>query len=177
MCIRDSPYGNANIDEGIGYLKSALSDAQTEVNNLSADFDKSSAEVEQYKEAVKGVADVTSALVPEQLANGEYSQALSGIKTALGDVKSYTQEMGFDKFASDITEQLTVAQQGFKNIAQVAKSGDNGISNFFSDFASNAEMCIRDRMKKADCRICGIWLAILRFCALWKRTETIWIKK
>ena len=132
------PYGNANIDEGIGYLKSALSDAQTEVNNLSADFDKSSAEVEQYKEAVKGVADVTSALVPEQLANGEYSQALSGIKTALGDVKSYTQEMGFDKFASDITEQLTVAQQGFKNIAQVAKSGDNGISNFFSDFASNA---------------------------------------
>lgn len=131
-------YGNANIDEGIGYLKSALSDAQTEVNNLSADFDKSSAEVEQYKEAVKGVADVTSALVPEQLANGEYSQALSGIKTALGDVKSYTQEMGFDKFASDITEQLTVAQQGFKNIAQVAKSGDNGISNFFSDFASNA---------------------------------------
>ena len=132
------PYGNANIDEGIGYLKSALSDAQTEVNNLSADFDKSSAEVEQYKEAVKGVADVTSALVPGQLANGEYSQALSGIKTALGDVKSYTQEMGFDKFASDITEQLTVAQQGFKNIAQVAKSGDNGISNFFSDFASNA---------------------------------------
>ena len=134
------PYGNANIDEGIGYLKSALSDAQTEVNNLSADFDKSSAEVEQYKEAVKGVADVTSALVPEQLANGEYSQALSGIKTALGDVKSYTQEMGFDDFARGITEQLTVAQQGLDNIYQVAQGSTEGIGNFFSDFVSNAEL-------------------------------------
>ena len=134
------PYGNANIDEGIGYLKSALSDAQTEVNNLSADFDKSSAEVEQYKEAVKGVADVTSALVPEQLANGEYSQALSGIKTALGDVKSYTQEMGYDDFARGITEQLTVAQQGLDNIYQVAQGSTEGIGNFFSDFVSNAEL-------------------------------------
>ena len=134
------PYGNANIDEGIGYLKSALSDAQTEVNNLSADFDKSSAEVEQYKEAVKGVADVTSALVPEQLANGEYSQALSGIKTALGDVKNYTKEMGYDDFARGITEQLTVAQQGLDNIYQVAQGSTEGIGNFFSDFVSNAEL-------------------------------------
>ena len=134
------PYGNANIDEGIGYLKSALSDAQTEVNNLSADFDKSSAEVEQYKEAVKGVADVTSALVPEQLANGEYSQALSGINTTLGDVKNYTKEMGYDDFARGITEQLTVAQQGLDNIYQVAQGSTEGIGNFFSDFVSNAEL-------------------------------------
>lgn len=134
------PYGNANIDEGIGYLKSALSDAQTEVNNLSADFDKSSAEVEQYKEAVKGVADVTSALVPEQLADGEFERALSGINTTLGDVKNYTKEMGYDDFARGITEQLTVAQQGLDNIYQVAQGSTEGIGNFFSDFVSNAEL-------------------------------------
>lgn len=121
------------------YLEEYLRVAQANVNNFSVDLDKSSAEVEQYKEALQGVADVTSTLAPEQFASGDYEQAISGIKTALSDVKTYTQEMGFDEFASGITEQLTIAQQGFDNISQAAQSGREGVSNFINDFANNAK--------------------------------------
>lgn len=137
--VSENPYGAASLDPNLGYLGSSLQAMQDNVNALSTKLDKSSAEVEQYKEALQGVADVTSTLAPEQFASRDYEQAISGIKTALSDVKTYTQEMGFDEFASGITEQLTIAQQGFDNISQAAQSGREGVSNFINDFANNAK--------------------------------------
>ena len=129
-------YGVSANDPVAGWLL----DAERRVSEFSSKLDKSEAEVQQYKEGIQGVADVTSALVPEQLADGEFDRALSGIKTTLGDVKNYTKEMGYDDFARGITEQLTVAQQGLDNIYQVAQGSTEGIGNFFSDFVSNAEL-------------------------------------
>lgn len=129
-------YGVSANDPVAGWLL----DAERRVSEFSSKLDKSEAEVQQYKEGIQGVADVTSALVPKQLADGEFERALSGINTTLGDVKNYTKEMGYDDFARGITEQLTVAQQGLDNIYQVAQGSTEGIGNFFSDFVSNAEL-------------------------------------
>lgn len=135
-----SESGASSIEDNTGYLGSFLKSAQDDVKRLSSDFDKSSAEVEQYKEALRGVADVTSLLAPEQFASGDYEQTINGIKTALSNVKSYTKEMGFDDFASELTEQLTIAQQGFTNISQAAQSGSEGVNSFLTDFANNAKL-------------------------------------
>ena len=116
-----------------------LMDAEEDLKNYSADLDTAQQEVSQFKEGIQTVADATSTLVPDQLANGNYADAIRGITTSLLNVKEYSQEMGFDDFATDIVGQLTVAQQGFNDISQVAQGGDAAIGNFFQDFVENAQ--------------------------------------
>ena len=113
--------------------------AQEEANNARENFKRAEEEVTQFKNAIETVADATSTLVPDQLANGEFEEAMSGINTSLLNVKEYSENMGFDDFATDIVGQLTVAQQGFNDISQVAQGGDAAIGNFFRDFVENAQ--------------------------------------
>lgn len=84
-------------------------------------------EVNQFKSAIESVANDTAALIPQQLADGEYSEAMNGLKTALENISEYTKELGFDDFAQNLVQELSVAQQGFDNITQVAQSGQEGM--------------------------------------------------
>ncbi len=116
-----------------------LMDAEEDLKNYTADLDTAQQEVSQFREGIQTVADATSTLVPDQLANGNYADAIRGITTSLLNVKEYSQEMGFDDFARSTVEQLTVAQQGLDNIYQVAQGSVEGIGAFFNDFANNAQ--------------------------------------
>lgn len=116
-----------------------LMDAEEDLKNYTADLDTAQQEVSQFREGIQTVADATAALVPDQIANGKYADAIRGITTSLLNVKEYSQEMGFDDFARSTVEQLTVAQQGLDNIYQVAQGSVEGIGAFFNDFANNAQ--------------------------------------
>lgn len=116
-----------------------LMDAEEDLKNYTADLDTAEQEVSQFREGIQSVADATAALVPDQIANGKYADAIMGITTSLLNVKEYSQAMGFDDFARSTVEQLTVAQQGLDNIYQVAQGSAEGIGAFFNDFANNAQ--------------------------------------
>lgn len=138
--LQQTPFFDAdNLFSNPDIVKSNFEAAQEEANNARENFERAEEEVTQFKNAIETVADATSTLVPDQLANGEFEEAMSGINTSLLNVKEYSENMGFDDFATDIVGQLTVAQQGFNDISQVAQGGDAAIGNFFQDFVENAQ--------------------------------------
>lgn len=138
--LQQTPFFDAeNLFSNPDIVKSNFEAAQEEANNARENFKRAEEEVTQFKNAIETVADATSTLVPDQLANGEFEEAMSGINTSLLNVKEYSENMGFDDFATDIVGQLTVAQQGFNDISQVAQGGDAAIGNFFRDFVENAQ--------------------------------------
>ena len=138
--LQQTPFFDAeNLFSNPDIVKSNFEAAQEEANNARENFKRAEEEVTQFKNAIETVADATSTLVPDQLANGEFEEAMSGINTSLLNVKEYSENMGFDDFARSTVEQLTVAQQGLDNIYQVAQGSVEGIGAFFNDFANNAQ--------------------------------------
>lgn len=129
----DSDWDTAALD--IDY---DVEEATKKSENIKKEVEECTTEVDQFKSAIESVANDTAALIPQQLADGEYSEAMSGLKTALENISKYTKELGFDDFAQNLVQELSVAQQGFDNITQVAQSGQEGIADFLNDFASNS---------------------------------------